>query len=63
MKKLPHRNDFPRDATKEGTRDGALAIDLVDGEKLAVKLKDLSLGIIIETVEHITIDEEWFRSI
>jgi restriction system protein len=54
---------FTRDAIKEATRDGAIAIDLVDGERLAEKLKELSLGVRIERVEHIVIDEEWFKSI
>lgn len=54
---------FTRDAVKEATRDGAIAIDIVDGEKLAEKLKELDLGVKIERVEHVTIDEEWFKSI
>lgn len=54
---------FTRDATQEATRDGAIAIDLVDGEKLAEKLKELSLGVRVEKVEHVTIDEDWFSSI
>lgn len=54
---------FTRDATQEAVRDGAIAIDLVDGEKLAEKLKELSLGVKVERVEHVTIDEEWFKSI
>ena len=54
---------FTREAVKEATRDGAIAIDIVDGEKLAEKLKELSLGVKIELVECVEIDEEWFRSI
>lgn len=54
---------FTREAVKEATRDGAIAIDIVDGEKLAEKLKELALGVRIERVEHIVIDEEWFKSI
>lgn len=54
---------FTRGATQEATRDGAIAIDIVDGEKLAEKLKELSLGVKVERVENITIDEEWFHSI
>ena len=54
---------FTRDATREATRDGAIAIDIVDGEKLAEKLKELALGIKVERIEHVTIDEEWFLSI
>lgn len=54
---------FTREAVKEATRDGAIAIDIVDGEKLAEKLKELSLGVKIELVERVEIDEEWFKSI
>jgi restriction system protein len=34
---------FTRDAIKEATRDGAPPIDLIDGEQLIEKLKELSL--------------------
>jgi restriction system protein len=54
---------FTRDAVKESTRDGAIAIDLVDGERLAEKLKELRLGVKIELTENVTIDEDWFKSI
>jgi restriction system protein len=54
---------FTREAVKEATRDGAIAIDIVDGEKLAEKLKALSLGVRIELVENVVIDEEWFKTI
>ncbi len=49
---------FTRDAIKEATRDGAPPIDLVDGDQLADKLKELGLGIKKEMVEKITIDSE-----
>ena len=54
---------FTRDAVKEATRDGAIAIDLVDGEKLAEKLKELGLGVKIELSENIHIDEDWFENL
>ena len=54
---------FSREAIKEANRDGAAAIDLVDGEKLAEKLKELGLGINIELVEKVTLNEEWFASL
>jgi restriction system protein len=54
---------FTREAVKEATRDGAIAIDIVDGEKLSEKLKELALGVRIEHVEEVLIDEEWFKSI
>lgn len=36
---------FTRDASAEATRDGAPPIDLIDGEQLIDKLKDLKLGV------------------
>ena len=56
---------FTREATKEATRDGAPPIDMIDGELLCDKLKELKLGVatkIIETVE-IEINNDWFKNI
>jgi restriction system protein len=54
---------FTRDAIREATRDGAPPIDLVDGNQLAEKLKNLRLGVRVETVEKVVIEEAWFGSI
>jgi restriction system protein len=54
---------FSRDAIKEATRDGAPPIDLVDGDQLADKLKELKLGVATELIEKITVDENWFTNI
>jgi len=54
---------FTRDAIREATRDGAPPIDLIDGDQLADKLKELGLGIKKEMVEKISVDTEWFKSI
>ena len=54
---------FTRDAIKEATRDGAPPIDLVDGDQLADKLKELSLGVKTEVVEKIKVEDEWFKNI
>ena len=54
---------FTRDAVREATRDGAIAIDLVDGEKLAEKLKELGLGVSIQWTESVTVDEGWFEKL
>jgi restriction system protein len=56
---------FTKDAMREATRDGAPAIDLIDGDQLVDKLKELSLGVstqLIE-VEKVLVDHEWFLSI
>ena len=55
--------NFTRNARAEAQRDGALAIDLMDGYELAQKLKELGLGASVEMVENVTIDEEWFNGI
>ena len=52
---------FSRAARAEAIRDGALAIDLVDGEELADLLKKHKLGVRTATVEKV--DVEWFNSI
>jgi restriction system protein len=54
---------FTREATKEATRDGAPPIDLIDGELLCDKLKELNLGVITKKVESIEIDEDWFTKL
>ena len=54
---------FTRDAIREATRDGAPPIDLVDGDQLADKLKELGLGVGTEVVEKVSVDEDWFRQI
>ncbi len=57
--------NFTKDAVKEATRDGAPAIDLVDGDQLINKLKELSLGVTSRKVEieQISIDHTWFSTI
>jgi len=52
---------FTPAAVKEATRDGAPPIDLVDGDELAEKLKELALGVKTELVERISVDETWFE--
>lgn len=51
---------FTRDAIKEATRDGAPPIDLIDGESLCYKLKELNLGVETKLVEEVLVDREWF---
>jgi restriction system protein len=54
---------FSRDAKAEATRDGAPPIDLVDGEELLDKLKELRLGVVVRTIEEVSVDEQWFESV
>ena len=54
---------FTRDAIKEATRDGAPPIDLIDGEQLVYRLKELGLGVKITMIESVEIDTDWFTKI
>jgi len=54
---------FTRDAIKEATRDGAPPIDLIDGEQLVQRLKELGLGVRITMIESVEIDTDWFTKI
>lgn len=52
--------NFTKAAIEEANRDGAAPIDLVDGDQLADKLKELSLGVRTELVEKVSVDPDWF---
>jgi len=56
---------FTSEARKEAARDGAPAIDLIDGENLCILMKDLKLGVTIKArmVEDVTLDEPFFAAI
>jgi len=56
---------FTKDAIKEASRDGAPAIDLIDGDQLVEKLKQLSLGVNTKKieVEQVSIDHKWFSNL
>ncbi len=53
---------FTKEATREATRDGAPAIDLIDGDMLIEQLQKLNLGIKTEVVsiEKVSVDHNWF---
>ena len=57
--------NFTKGAMREATRDGAPAIDLIDGDLLLEKLKELGLGTETRTIEieQVVIDHDWFSSI
>lgn len=54
---------FTREAIKEATRDGAPPIDLIDGELLCDKLKELKLGIDTHQKEIVEIQNDWFSNL
>jgi len=57
--------NFTKDAMREATRDGAPAIDLIDGDQLIDKLRELGLGVKTEKieVEKVTVDRDWILGI
>lgn len=54
---------FTKEALKEATRDGAPPIDLIDGELLCDKLKELKLGVDTKLTETVEIKDEWFSNL
>ncbi|WP_412565619.1 restriction endonuclease [Thalassobius sp. MITS945101] len=54
---------FTSQASEEATRDGAKAIDLIDGERLCDLLKANKLGVQTEMVEQVTVNDHWFDGI
>jgi restriction system protein len=54
---------FTPDAKREATRDGAPAIDLIDGDLFCDLLKQLKLGVRTELVEKMTVEPDWFHNL
>lgn len=56
---------FTKEARREAQREGAPPLDLIDGEMLAEKLKELEMGVTVgkRVVEDITVNEKFFRGI
>ncbi|RYU92303.1 restriction endonuclease [Mucilaginibacter terrigena] len=54
---------FTKEAIKEATRDGAPPIDLIDGELLCDKLKELKLGVETKLIEVVEIKNDWFTNL
>jgi restriction system protein len=48
-------------ASDEATRDGAIAIDLIESDRLCDLLKEYRLGVTTEMVERVRIDGTWFE--
>jgi restriction system protein len=54
---------FTKEAIKEATRDGAPPIDLIDGNLLCDKLKELNLGVETKLTETVEIKNEWLNNL
>ena len=54
-----------RDARGEAQRPGATPIDLIDGEELVQRFKDLQMGVEItkHTVEDVKVNRKWFDDV
>ena len=55
---------FTADAHREARRDGAPPLDLIDGEALVQKLKELELGVTVSrrTEEEVRVDQDFLAS-
>jgi restriction system protein len=56
---------FTRDAIQEAQRAGTIPIDLIDGNELSEKLKNLHIGINVKQkyIEEVEINETWYKQI
>ncbi len=54
---------FTSQASDEATRDGAIAIDLIDGDRLCELLKDNRLGVETRMIEEVSIQADWFEGL
>lgn len=54
---------FTAQASDEATRDGATAIDVIDGPRLCDLLKERGLGVRTKMVEEVSIDRDWFKTV
>ena len=53
---------FTAQANDEATRDGATALDLIDGDRLCDLLKENGLGVSTEMVERVSISPSFFKA-
>ena len=54
---------FTSQASDEATRDGAIAIDLIDGDRLCDLLKEYRLGVETEMIESVSVQSQWFEGV
>jgi restriction system protein len=55
--------NFTSQASEEATRDGAIAIDLIDGERLCELLRQYELGVKTKMIEKVVVSSDWFKGI
>jgi restriction system protein len=54
---------FTPEAKREATRDGAPAIELIDGDQLCDLLGQLNLGVRTVMVPKMTVETDWFMAL
>ena len=54
---------YTKEAIREATRDGAPPIDLIDGNLLCDKLKELNLGVETKLIETVEIKNDWINNL
>ena len=54
---------FTREASREATREGAPPIDLINGELLIDKLKEIGLGVETRQIEEVRVNAAFFNNI
>ncbi len=56
---------FTREARREAQRDGAPPLDMIDGEDLVAKLKELNIGIEVKekVIEEVIVNESYFENL
>ncbi len=56
---------YTREARKEAQRDGAPPLDLMDGDDLVAKLKDLGMGVSVKQriIEEVSVDPTYFENL
>jgi restriction system protein len=56
---------FTREARAEAQRDGAPPLDLIDGDELVQKLKELRLGLKVteKLIEDMKVETDWFLAL
>ena len=54
---------FTREAEREAVREGAMAIDLIDGERLCILLKEKGIGVATQSIEQVTVDRAFFEAV
>lgn len=54
---------FTSQASEEATRDGAIAIDLIDGDRLCDLVKQFELGVQTTMIEKVVVNPKWFAGL